>query len=649
MGCTGQGWICSIFLFIFVLCAVLGIIFDGMSEPNGDLGIYYGVDACLAKDQSFDISGRGYFDSFVMRGTPAETEQRGSACPATPTAGTDVNITLEEDDGFRFGADYSPVFVLPDSTYALVSFTISDRNGVILPTAIVALGPDENYPWTVESTAITYPTTSPPQSAPAMPPGATAATTQSTGATTQCCSESCSFASDGACDDGGPGAQYSVCSSGQDCTDCGDRCASSGRRLLYSTRGGAAFDAAASDGVAYGAAWGGEGDEAYSVDPGFTPKPGARRVLKGGSSGGSSSYSSGGSYSSSRSSYNSGASRASYISSSRRSSYTGYSGVTTYQSRSYGGYSSYYVGSRHYYMSPRPYYYYYGYHWYYPMTSFIIVSRWGYGCYSCGGYYRSCYQCSGCTRRSECSGGREQSALEVHYDRYELSEETIFPTPGSGDPKWPLTLTIHNFTLFYPRGTSSLPLTTSSTSYLTFATSSGDAFKNIGGALSPIGWIGAIFVAFYIICNRRSLFEDRAQSAPAFRPQQVEMSFQNQQPIGYGRPVQNSCYGQQPTAVAQPMAMGQQVVYPHQGSCYGQQPTMAIAQPYPGQRGSMGQQPMAYPVQGGQQMAMAYPGQQQMPVASYISPPTSPPEEEGDEASAPIGAPNSVDARGKDE
>ena len=119
-----------------------------------------------------------------------------------------------------------------------------------------------------------------------------------------------------------------------DCTDCGDRCASSGRRLLYSTRGGAAFDAAASDGVAYGAAWGGEGDEAYSVDLGFTPKPGARRVLKGGSSGGSSSYSSGGSYSSSRSSYNSGASRASYISSSRRSSYTGYSGVTTYQSRS---------------------------------------------------------------------------------------------------------------------------------------------------------------------------------------------------------------------------------------------------------------------------------------------------------------------------
>ena len=215
MGCTGQGWICSIFLFIFVLCAVLGIIFDGMSEPNGDLGIYYGVDACLAKDQSFDISGRGYFDSFVMRGTPTETEQRGSACPATPTAGTDVNITLEEDDGFRFGADYSPVFVLPDSTYALVSFTISDRNGVILPTAIVALGPDENYPWTVESTAITYPTTSPPQSAPAMPPGATAATTQSTGATTQCCSESCSFASDGACDDGGLGAQYSVCSSGQ--------------------------------------------------------------------------------------------------------------------------------------------------------------------------------------------------------------------------------------------------------------------------------------------------------------------------------------------------------------------------------------------------------------------------------------------------
>ena len=33
--------------------------------------------------------------------------------------------------------------------------------------------------------------------------------------------ESCSYASDDACDDGGPGSEYSVCALGTDCTDCG--------------------------------------------------------------------------------------------------------------------------------------------------------------------------------------------------------------------------------------------------------------------------------------------------------------------------------------------------------------------------------------------------------------------------------------------
>lgn len=39
------------------------------------------------------------------------------------------------------------------------------------------------------------------------------------------CSEGpgCSWMSDGACDDGGPGAYYSACPLGTDCTDCGPR------------------------------------------------------------------------------------------------------------------------------------------------------------------------------------------------------------------------------------------------------------------------------------------------------------------------------------------------------------------------------------------------------------------------------------------
>ena len=37
------------------------------------------------------------------------------------------------------------------------------------------------------------------------------------------CAESCNYASDGICDDGGPGSQYVDCSQGTDCIDCGPR------------------------------------------------------------------------------------------------------------------------------------------------------------------------------------------------------------------------------------------------------------------------------------------------------------------------------------------------------------------------------------------------------------------------------------------
>lgn len=37
------------------------------------------------------------------------------------------------------------------------------------------------------------------------------------------CSDTCLYAGDGVCDDGGDGAEYSVCTLGSDCSDCGDR------------------------------------------------------------------------------------------------------------------------------------------------------------------------------------------------------------------------------------------------------------------------------------------------------------------------------------------------------------------------------------------------------------------------------------------
>ena len=49
---------------------------------------------------------------------------------------------------------------------------------------------------------------------------------QLSGTVGQTCSNTCNWASDGDCDDGGPGAQYAACSLGTDCVDCGSRSSS---------------------------------------------------------------------------------------------------------------------------------------------------------------------------------------------------------------------------------------------------------------------------------------------------------------------------------------------------------------------------------------------------------------------------------------
>lgn len=58
--------------------------------------------------------------------------------------------------------------------------------------------------------------TSPPPPSPSPPPPGGVA-----GAGT--CGEQCNYSSDGDCDDGGPGAEYSICPMGYDCFDCGPR------------------------------------------------------------------------------------------------------------------------------------------------------------------------------------------------------------------------------------------------------------------------------------------------------------------------------------------------------------------------------------------------------------------------------------------
>jgi hypothetical protein len=364
MAITREGWRMLICLLLSVLCIVAGFVFDGLSKPNGDLGLYYAVDTCLSKPQSFDVAGRSYVDVFLMRAAPAAGEQPGTACPAQPEVSPTTTITLEADDGYRAGAPYSPVFVLPDSAYAMAAISVEDAKGnVLLPNRVLSMGPDEYYPWAVEASAISYPTTSPPSAAP---PGTSATTSSTTTPGTACsgtCVDSCGYASDGTCDDGGPGSKYGVCDYGFDCSDCGCRASgTSGRRLLYASAG----------------LGGGDDDDDFNDELEMPSAPlaaaaggasspvGGRRLLKGGSSS-SGRSSSGSSYgSSSRSSYtgvSSGSSRSSFTSTATRTSYSSSYRTSSrvspavYGSRSYGGHSSYYVGNRYYYMGGHPYSY----------------------------------------------------------------------------------------------------------------------------------------------------------------------------------------------------------------------------------------------------------------------------------------------------
>ena len=64
----------------------------------------------------------------------------------------------------------------------------------------------------------------------------------------------------------------------------------------------------------------------------------------------------------------------------------------------------------------------------------------------------------------------EASTLASNFDRYELTEESYITTPVEGG-NWPLTLTVHNATVFAPE----LSKTSSESIYMTFFTDDGTA------------------------------------------------------------------------------------------------------------------------------------------------------------------------------
>jgi len=335
------------------------------------------------------------------------------------------------------------------------------------------------------------------------------------------------------------------------------------------------------------------------------------RELKGGSSGGSSSGRSG--------SYSSSGSGRWGSSSSPTTRSVSSSRTTTYSSsgRTYGGRSSYYVGGRTYYASSS-YSYRYGYRSYPAGTYFMIVGPWGYGCYSCSGYGRSCYSCSNCYNRYNCGGARDEALSGYQtagFDRYEIALDV--PVPASGDGAgWPLTLVISRADMWLP---GAIP-GGSGAVYVSMYTNAGDSAESLSGILSPIGFIG-LMIAGFIACSSRGKLthqdRDRTRAPRAFN---YVASAPAPQPM-------HACGGMQmaaggpPHMVAQPMQVQAQ---PSMPVAYGQ------AQPYPQQAYPQQAYPQqAYPQQAYPQQAypqQAYP-QQAVPMAqAYPSNPASPPE-----------------------
>jgi hypothetical protein len=145
MGCSNQQICCWVFWFVSIVLLVLGYVFDGMSKPNGELLQWYGIETCFNNAASFEVSGRGIFDAYLMR--PTDGWEPGSACPTnaytsrarrsltTPAEVPPIEIALEKDDGpeegmgFRTGASYFPIIALPAGAYATLAFEVRDASG----------------------------------------------------------------------------------------------------------------------------------------------------------------------------------------------------------------------------------------------------------------------------------------------------------------------------------------------------------------------------------------------------------------------------------------------------------------------------------------------------------------------------------------
>ena len=479
MPISTSGKVCSACWAFALLLLIIGYLTASAAKPTGELRQWYGTELCFSPNSSFSVKGRAVYDAFLLR--PSAGWEPGSACPTVvdPTtwdsgaavSGTSggaatIEIALEADDGFRFDAQYKPLFLLPSGSYATMSIEIVDAKGApVLNQSIYGIGPDDNYPWMAPAADL--------QPAPEL-----------TNDNLDCdCSDACAYGNDGSCDDGGDGAEFGVCAVGGDCSDCGSRCDDD------DDEEGAAPSASPAAAAAAAAA---SGRRLL-----FAPLRG-RRLLKGGSGGGGGvgggsrgGIAGGGGRASTTGTGAWGASRPSRVSPAARGAVIAS------------------ASGRRYYGSSRPYSYFYARNVVVYGSVLYVVGYGGHGCYSCVGYGRTCRSCDNCRSRAAC-GGVTSSVMASNFDRYELEEG--LRTPGRGAPQWPLTLKLRNATVFHPRSGDGVNILQSASLYVNFFTTDGDGYDTVSGYCMPFGYLLIFICTFVILFNRSSFFP--AERAP---------------------------------------------------------------------------------------------------------------------------------------
>ena len=621
MGCAGftsAFWSLCAAAFVAFILLVIGHAIDSQSTfTQGEIPLWYQIDSCQNTTGQLSITPTGavslcentagscptLWNMYISR---APENATATACPTEAIEQSELRIALEADDGFVAGAPYTPIVVLPTGASALISFKVEDAKGAtLLPTTNAELGPGSTYPWRELSEGRATESLNPP-------------TRRRLSTTDECCivSESCGHTNDGTCDDGGPGSTYALCPRSTDCEDCGTPSClaadeSNAHARLAVTRAPDKMRATETS-VVIGEAVLGEQvkDAAAAVevaaeDDRTVPAPGTRRLLKGGSSSGSSS---GGYSSSGRSSSGGYSSSRGYSTSGRTSGYSsGYSRATgshTY-SNSYSSYrSGGYYGSPYgtsYYGGGRSYGYLYGGGGYGRGHSIYIVGRSSYGCYSC--------RQGSCRSRREC-GDEDAYVSAAPLDRYEFTKSVF----GVQTNTFPAYLVIHNATLFVDANTVFTPASPTPAIFVTFFTEDGTDYSDISGPLLGLAYISLIGVLVVCCCcqSQGRLKEPPKQYIADPVSATTGVALQVPQPA-------QGCYQ---AAVGYPGGAGIPVAQAYQGGAV----AMPMGQP-------MGQPPMvqgvcgapmaqAYPAAGGAPMATAYPAVGGYPGSAPPSPPS---------------------------